>query len=87
MSQEIRQRGIRTPDLRVEPLEIRSNGERVFEWTRFTGHGADSGVAMEMDLAHVLTYEPLEDYGQCERGRLRCASSRLTTASLPGSAR
>ncbi len=43
------------PDLRVEPLEIRVNGARVFVWTRFTGHGADSGAAMQMELAHVLT--------------------------------
>jgi ketosteroid isomerase-like protein len=33
------------------------NGDRVFVWARFTGHGADSGVAMEMELAHVLTLE------------------------------
>ena len=45
------------PDLRVEPLEIRSNGDRVFVWVRFTGHGADSGVAMEMELAHVFTLD------------------------------
>jgi ketosteroid isomerase-like protein len=29
----------------------------VFVWVRFSGHGADSGVAMEMKLAHVLTLE------------------------------
>ena len=45
------------PDLRVEPLEIQSNGDRVFVWVRFTGHGADSGIAMEMELAHVVTFE------------------------------
>jgi ketosteroid isomerase-like protein len=45
------------PDLRVEPLEIIVNGDRVFVWTRFTGHGADSGAAMEMELAHVVTLE------------------------------
>ncbi len=45
------------PDLQVEPLEIRVNGDRVFVWTRFTGHGADSGAAMEMELAHVVTLE------------------------------
>jgi ketosteroid isomerase-like protein len=47
------------PDLRVEPLEIRVNGDLVFVWTRFTGHGADSGAAMEMEmeLAHVITIE------------------------------
>ncbi len=45
------------PDLRVEPLEIRSKGDLVFVWTRFTGHGADSGATMEMELAHVITVE------------------------------
>jgi len=45
------------PDLRVEPLEIRSNGDLVFVWTRFTGHGADSGAEMEMEVAHVITVE------------------------------
>jgi ketosteroid isomerase-like protein len=45
------------PDLQVVPLEIRVNGDRVFVWTRFTGHGADSGAAMEMELAHVVTIE------------------------------
>ena len=41
------------PDLRVEPLEIRTNGDRVFSWSRLTGHGAESGAPMEMELAHV----------------------------------
>ena len=45
------------PDLHVEPLEVRPNGDRVLAWVRFTGHGADSGLAMEMELAHVLTFE------------------------------
>ena len=45
------------PDLHVEPLEIRANGDLVFVWARFTGHGADSGAAMEMKLAHVATNE------------------------------
>jgi ketosteroid isomerase-like protein len=45
------------PDLRVEPLELRSNGDRVFVWVRFTGHGAESGAAMEMELAHVVTLD------------------------------
>jgi ketosteroid isomerase-like protein len=45
------------PDLRVDPVEIKSNGDRVFVWVRFTGHGADSGLAMEMELAHVITLE------------------------------
>jgi ketosteroid isomerase-like protein len=45
------------PDLHVEPTEVRVNGDVVFVWTRFTGHGADSGAAMEMELAHVVTLE------------------------------
>jgi ketosteroid isomerase-like protein len=45
------------PDLRVEPVEVRSDGELVFVWVRFTGHGADSGAPMEMELAHVVTVE------------------------------
>ena len=43
------------PDLRVEPLEAKGKGDRVFLWVRFTGHGAASGVPMEMELAHVYT--------------------------------
>jgi hypothetical protein len=39
------------------PLEIRSNGDRVFVWTRFTGRAAESGAAMEMELAHVFTLD------------------------------
>jgi ketosteroid isomerase-like protein len=45
------------PDLHVEPLEVRSHGDRVFAWVRFTGHGAGSGAPMEMELAHVVTIE------------------------------
>jgi ketosteroid isomerase-like protein len=45
------------PDLRVEPTEIRANGDLVFVWVRFSGHGADSGAAMDMELAHVFTLE------------------------------
>ncbi|HEX6651973.1 MAG TPA: nuclear transport factor 2 family protein [Thermoleophilaceae bacterium] len=47
------------PDLHIEPREIRPNGDgdRVFVWAHFSGHGADSGVAMDMELAHVLTID------------------------------
>ena len=45
------------PDLRVEPLEVRVNGDRVFVWVHFSGHGADSRAAMDMELAHVLTLD------------------------------
>jgi ketosteroid isomerase-like protein len=43
------------PDLKVEPLEAKGKGDRVFLWVRFAGHGATSGVPMEMELAHVYT--------------------------------
>jgi ketosteroid isomerase-like protein len=43
------------PDLRVEPLEIRANGDLVFVWLRFRGRGARSGAAMQTELAHVVT--------------------------------
>jgi ketosteroid isomerase-like protein len=43
------------PDLTVEPLEAKGNGDMVFLWVRFSGHGAGSGVPVEMELAHLLT--------------------------------
>jgi ketosteroid isomerase-like protein len=43
------------PDLTVEPLEARGSGDKVFLWVRFTGHGAASGIPLEMELAHVYT--------------------------------
>jgi len=43
------------PDLRVEPLEARGKDDVVFLWVRFSGHGGESGVPMEMELAHVIT--------------------------------
>jgi len=43
------------PDLRVEPLDARANGDQVFLWVRFIGHGAASGAPLEMELAHVYT--------------------------------
>jgi ketosteroid isomerase-like protein len=45
------------PDLRVEPLEIQTNGDLAFVWVRFSGHGAGSGVPIDMELAHVVTVE------------------------------
>ena len=41
------------PDLRVEPLEAAGSHDKVFVWVRFVGHGAASGVPIEMELAHV----------------------------------
>ncbi len=43
------------PDLTVEPLEARGSGDKVFLWVRFVGHGAASGIPLEMELAHVYT--------------------------------
>ena len=43
------------PDLKVEPLEAKENGDQVFLWVHFIGHGAESGIPMDMELAHVLT--------------------------------
>ena len=45
------------PDLQVEPLEIQINSNRAFVWVRFSGHGAGSGVPIDMELAHVNTVE------------------------------
>ena len=45
------------PDLQVEPLEIEANGNRAFVWVRFSGHGAASGVPIDMEMAHVLTID------------------------------
>ena len=43
------------PDLTVEPLEAKVSGDQVFLWVRFKGHGAASGIPLEMELAHVVT--------------------------------
>ena len=38
------------PDLRVEPQEAKSSGDRVFLWVRFSGHGGGSGVPSTCSL-------------------------------------
>jgi ketosteroid isomerase-like protein len=43
------------PDLKVEPLEAKGNGDQVFLWVRFAGHGASSGLPIDMKIAHVYT--------------------------------
>jgi ketosteroid isomerase-like protein len=43
------------PDLKIEILEAEGNGDQVFLWVRFIGHGAASGIPLEMELAHVYT--------------------------------
>jgi ketosteroid isomerase-like protein len=43
------------PDLKIEILEARDSGDQVFLWVRFIGHGASSGIPLEMEMAHVYT--------------------------------
>jgi ketosteroid isomerase-like protein len=45
------------PDMRVDPIETQANGEHVFVWVRFSGHGASSGMPLDMEMAHVITLE------------------------------
>src|SRR5436190_12485109 len=61
------------PDLQVEPLEIQTNGDLAFVWVRFSGHGAGSGVPIDMELAQVLTVKGgktrrLEEYSERTNG-------------------
>ena len=68
------------PNLRVEPLEIRTNGNVAYVWVRFSGHGAGSGLPIEMEIAHVVTIEDgktrrLEEYTTRDAG--------LAAAGLP----
>ena len=44
------------PDLRLKGSEAKANGDRVFAWVRVVGHGAGSGLPVDMRLAHVLTF-------------------------------
>ena len=68
------------PDLRVEPLEARGNQDRVFLWVRFTGHGAASGVPLEMEQAHVYT---LRDGRATSCAEYFDRSEALAAAGLP----
>ena len=43
--------------MQVQPVEARANGDRVFLWVRFSGHGAESGAPLDMELAHVITMQ------------------------------
>jgi len=43
------------PDLTLEVSEARANGDQVFVWVRFVGHGAGSGLPVDMEVAHVIT--------------------------------
>src|SRR5436190_20761704 len=43
------------PDLTVEPLEAKGNGDKIFLWVRFSGHGEGSGDPVDMKLAQLIT--------------------------------
>ena len=43
------------PDLRVEVLDAQGNEDQVLLWVRFVGHGAASGIPLDMELAHLYT--------------------------------
>jgi len=43
------------PDLKIEILEAVGNGDQVFLWVPFSGHGAASGIPIDMELAHLYT--------------------------------
>ena len=43
------------PDLRVDVLDAEANGDQVLLWVRFVGHGATSGIPIEMELGHLYT--------------------------------
>jgi ketosteroid isomerase-like protein len=38
----------------VTVVDVRVNGAMVLLWVHLSGHGAGSGVPIEMELAHVL---------------------------------
>jgi ketosteroid isomerase-like protein len=38
----------------VSIVDIRVKGDMVLVWVHLSGHGAGSGVPIEMELAHVL---------------------------------
>jgi ketosteroid isomerase-like protein len=43
------------PDLTVDILDAEANGDKVLLWVRFVGHGATSGVPIQMELAQLYT--------------------------------
>jgi ketosteroid isomerase-like protein len=43
------------PDPRVEVFDARANEDQVLLWVRFVGHGATSGIPIDMELAHLYT--------------------------------
>jgi ketosteroid isomerase-like protein len=45
------------PDLQVEVLDAWASDKDVVAWVQFAGHGAGSGIPIEMELAHVYILE------------------------------
>jgi uncharacterized protein len=75
------------PDLRLEILEAEGKGDHVFLWVRFVGHGAASGIPLEMELAHVYTLRDgkaarVVEYGDRSEGR-EAAGLTAPTGSGP----
>ena len=71
------------PDLRVEPHEIWQSDNQVFVWARFLGHGAGSGVAIDMERAQVWTMEA----GRSVESRSTSTASRPSKPWAVGVAR
>jgi len=42
------------PDLKVEVLDAQANGDKVLLWVRFIGHGAASGIPLDMGVGPPL---------------------------------
>ena len=42
-------------NLQVEILDAEASGDMVLLWVRFVGHGAASGIPLDMELAHLYT--------------------------------
>ena len=53
--QAVRQLARATPTEDSTFSRPKSGGDQVFLWLPLTGHGAASGIPLEMELAHVLT--------------------------------
>jgi hypothetical protein len=56
----------------------------MFVWLRFTGHDAESGAAMEMELAHLATFEggKLRRVQECSDRAEAVAAVRLAAEAL-----
>jgi ketosteroid isomerase-like protein len=72
------------PDLKVEPLEeAKASGDKVFLWLRYSGHGAESTLPIEMELAQVIT---MRDGKWARTVEYADKAEALEAAGLPGGA-